>query len=528
MKPGRNDPCPCGSGKKYKKCCQKKSGGNPSAPASIKAAPPTAAECNQLVALLNAGHYVELERLAYHWVEQYPETGFVWKVLGAALQAQGKDELSAKQKAAEFLPDDADAHYNLGNTLNKLGQLEGAVASYHRALEIKPDYAEAHNNAGNALKNLGRLDAAAASYRRALEIKPDYIEARLNLAQAGKVKAGDENLAALAGLAEAARIDAVPLPVKNAVFLHFALGKCYDDIGDHEKAFPHFIEGCRLKRATFDYDPNPNTQYVASIMRNFDAELMDRLRGGGVTSSLSIFVLGMPRSGTTLTEQIIASHPQVYGAGELPDLMEIMRRDVGGGRVFPNNLHLLDQGRLAAMGAEYVSRLQRRAPEMRHITDKMPSNFYAVGPIHLMLPNARIIHVRRNPVDTCLSCFTQLFVSEHKFTYDLAELGRYYIDYFHLMQHWREVLPTGAFLDVQYEDIVADKEGQARRIIEYCGLEWNDACLDFHKTKRAVHTASAVQVRQPMYQSSVERWRKYERFLGPLLDALGDIAPQRG
>jgi hypothetical protein len=249
------------------------------------------------------------------------------------------------------------------------------------------------------------------------------------------------------------------------------------------------------------------------------------LRGGGDSSRLPIFVLGMPRSGTTLTEQIIASHPQVHGAGELPYLMEIARRDIGSGSVFPNNLHSLDRMKLTAMAAEYVTRLQRRAPGMRHITDKMPSNFYAVGLIHLMLPNARIIHVKRNPVDTCLSCFTQPFSSEQNYTFDLAELGRYYVDYFRLMQHWREVLPTGAFLDVQYEDIVADKEVQARRIIEYCGLEWNDACLDFHKNKRAVQTASAVQVRQPIYQSSVERWRKYERFLGPLLDALGDVVP---
>ena len=157
----------------------------------------------------------------------------------------------------------------------------------------------------------------------------------------------------------------------------------------------------------------------------------------------------------------------------------------------------------------------------------MPANFLAVGLIHLMLPNAKIIHVNRNPVDTCLSCFTQLFKDGQEFTYDLAELGRYYVDYARLMEHWRKVLPDGAFLDVRYEDIVADQEAQSRRLIEYCGLEWDDACLDFYQSKRAVRTASMAQVRQPIYKSSVERWRPYEKFLGPLLDALGELAPSR-
>jgi hypothetical protein len=236
----------------------------------------------------------------------------------------------------------------------------------------------------------------------------------------------------------------------------------------------------------------------------------------------------MPRSGTTLTEQIIASHPDVHGAGELPDLMTIAQRDVAGmGAVFPNNIPALDQAGLGAWGADYVAGLHSRAPDAGRITDKMPANFLAIGLIHMMLPNAKIIHVNRNPVDTCLSCFMQLFSSRQEQIYDLAELGRYYVDYARLMGHWRSVLPAGAFLDVQYEDIVADQETQARRMIAFCGLDWNDACIDFHKSKRSIRTASVTQVRQPIYKSSVERWRPYEKFLGPLLDALGDLAPQR-
>ncbi len=557
MKPGRNDPCPCGSGKKFKKCCQ----ANAVAPNGSKhRAAPDPAELNQLVALFNAGRYQELESGARALVGRYTDSGLGWKILGAALQIQGKDSLHALHKAAELLPGDAVTHYNLGNILHERGRLNEAEASYRRALQvvpdgadvhvnlgktlqdmgrtgeaeasyrralrIKPDHAEAHNNLGETLMESGRLDEAEASLRRALQIRPDYIKVRLSLASVRKVKADDENLAALLAAEEAARNSATSLHGEDAMCLHFALGKSYGDLGDPEKAFPHFLEGNRLKRATFDYRPERVAKHFAAIMRNFDAATPDRLRGGGDPSTLPIFVLGMPRSGTTLVEQIIASHPDVHGAGELPDLTAILQQEVAGA-VFPHNLHALEPEHLAAWGAAYVAGLQRRAPEARRITDKMPANFLALGLIHLMLPKAKIIHVKRNPADTCLSCFTTLFSHGQHHTYDLAELGRYYADYERLMEYWRRVLPDGAFLEVQYEDVVADQEAQARRIIDYCGLVWNDACIDFHKNGRAVSTASMAQVRQPIYKSSVDRWRPYGKFLGPLFDALGDLAPVR-
>jgi hypothetical protein len=250
------------------------------------------------------------------------------------------------------------------------------------------------------------------------------------------------------------------------------------------------------------------------------------LRGGGNLSDLPIFVLGMPRSGTTLVEQIIASHPDVHGAGELLDLQSITRRVVSGTGGFPGNILALDSVAMNKWADDYVAGLRKHSPDARYITDKMPNNFWFVGLIHLMLPNARIIHVKRNPVDTCLSCFTKLFSGTLNQTYDLSELGRYYVDYSRLMDHWRKVLPAGAFLDVQYEDVIADQETEARRMIDFCGLDWNDACIDFYKNKRSVGTASVTQVRRPIYKSSVERWRHYEKFLGPLLDTLGDLAPK--
>jgi len=459
-------------------------------------------------------------------VERYPDFGIGWKLLSASLLMQDKDALLALQQATKLLPEEAELHNNLGHALTKHGRESEAEAGFRRALRIKPDYTDALFNLSGSLMDQGRLDEAEVSYRQLRAIKSNFAEASLAIALARKVKADGENLAALIASEEAARSSARLLSDKEEMFLHFALGKSYGDIGDHEKAFPHFLDGCRLKRATFDYDPDETTRYFDSIMRNFDAATIDGLRGGGDPSSLPIFVLGMPRSGTTLIEQIIASHPDIHGAGELPGLPAIVRSEIAG-TAFPDNVRLLDQARLTAWGAEYVSGLQQRAPDARRITDKMPANFLALGLIHLMLPNAKIVHVKRNPADTCLSCFTQLFKSGQEFTYDLAELGRYYADYVRLMEHWRKVLPDGAFLDVQYEDIVADQKTQARRLIEYCGLEWNDACLDFHRDKRVVRTASMAQVRQPIYLSSVERWRPYEKFLGPLFDVLGELAPER-
>jgi len=235
-------------------------------------------------------------------------------------------------------------------------------------------------------------------------------------------------------------------------------------------------------------------------------------------------VLGMPRSGTTLVEQIIASHPMVYGAGELHafnDIILSVRGPNGNPLPFPEFVPALDASALKQFGARYVESVRKLAPRGLRFTDKMPSNFYFVGLIHLALPNAKIIHTVRDPVDTCISCFTKLFSAEQNHTYDLGELGRYYKRYEALMAHWRRVLPRGRILDVRYEEVIDDLERQARRIISHCGLAWDEHCLSFHETKRPVRTASATQVRQPIYKSAVGRWRVYEEHLGPLLSSLG-------
>jgi len=239
---------------------------------------------------------------------------------------------------------------------------------------------------------------------------------------------------------------------------------------------------------------------------------------------MPIFVLGMPRSGTTLVEQIIASHPMVHGAGELQKLNDVILtfREPNGKTIpFPEFVPALDAAALKQIGARYVMSVRKLAPTNERVTDKMPSNYYFVGLIHLALPNSKIIHVVRDPIDTCFSCFRKLFVSGQNHTYDLGELGRYYRRYEVLMAHWRRVLPRDRILHVRYEEVIADLEGQARRIISHCGLPWDDRCLSFHEMIRPVRTASATQVRQPIYKNAIGRWRVYEEQIEPLLSALG-------
>ena len=428
------------------------------------------------------------------------------------------------RRALEIAPERAESYCLLGNIYSEKGFPELANEAFDKALVLDNSLPGIHLGKGQLLMQLGELDAAEGSFREATRLDPKGIAGRLSLAQLKKTEANDDNMKAL--LVEAEQLDT--MPELKAMSLHFALGKVYDDIGQVDLAFPHFMEGCRLKRKRFVYDQKENDQTLNNIRAFFTEETLGRLRGAGDPSALPIFVLGMPRSGTTLTETIIACHPDVHGAGELPDLLGLAHHplDTSTER-YPMSLQGLTREDLTALGTRYVQGLQERNLDARRITDKMPANFFAVGLIHLMLPNARIIHMNRNPLDTCLSCFSRLFNHGQHHTYHLTELGLYYRNYSKLMNHWREVLPEGAFLDLQYEELVSDNETQTRKLIDYCGLEWNDACLESHKQKRSIRTASVTQVRQPVYSSSVDRWKRYEKFLGPLIDALGDLAPTK-
>ncbi|MET0499015.1 MAG: sulfotransferase [Steroidobacteraceae bacterium] len=434
------------------------------------------------------------------------------------------DAVAFLEQSLDSQPERVGAWCVLASVYMESADLALAEAAYERALAIDPDSSEAFNGLGNLRLEEGRMADAQRLLERAIVVDPTNLAARFHLTQARKVTADDPNLAALQELLP----NAADMPDGRCISLHYALGKSYDDLQEWDRAFPHFLEGARLKRAKIQYEADLDAARVQRVISLTGASALQRLRGAGDSSELPIFVLGMPRSGTTLTEQIVASHRDVHGAGEVRDLMQTLHQQFPASEPpFPENLALLTKKNMSAWGAAYVSRLRARAPEARRITDKMPANYILLGIIPLVLPNARIIHVKRSPVDTCVSCFTRLFNRHQEATYDLLELGRHYANYARLMQHWRAVMPAGSFIEVQYEDIVDDVEAQARRLVEWLGLPWDEACLDFHKTQRPVRTASVTQVRQPIYRHSLARWKHYERYLEPLIEGLAEFAPTR-
>ena len=363
-------------------------------------------------------------------------------------------------------------------------------------------------------------------FGRAIEAKRDFAEAHFNRSEIMTFHGGDAELNSLEMLARTQNLDS-----NKAHYLHFALAKALEDTGDFARAFQFLKMGNNLKRRQIRYDEPGTLGMLERISKVFDRALLQRLGGQGHPSPTPVFVLGMPRSGSTLIEQILASHPQVHGAGELNHIEKAanMAVPLGGDLIpYPECVAAFDPASLARIGRAYIDSLPAVAQGKIRIIDKAPGNFMHIGLIRLILPNARIIHTTRNPVDTCLSCYSKLFSSGLYFTYDLEELGRFYRGYRKLMSHWRRELPPGAMHEVSYEEVVRDLEGQARRIIDYCGLPWDGRCIEFHKTVRTVKTASAVQVRKPLFNSSIERWRKHASELAPLLRELGDIASENG
>jgi tetratricopeptide (TPR) repeat protein len=426
------------------------------------------------------------------------------------------------QRALALAPDDAEAINAMGLVRYEQQRGEEAMALFGRALTLKPDLADTHNNVGTILKEEGKLAEAREHFIRAIEIDPRESAYYFNLADAKKFATGDPHLAAMEGLAR----DSASLSTSAQTRLNFALAKAYDDLGRLGDAFRCMNAGNALKRQRVKYDEALMLEQFGRIRATFDRTLL-RKKARGFRSDVPVFVLGMPRSGTTLIEQILASHPAVHGAGELTDFSRLANEifDAKGNiRRYPEDMAKRTGKDLIGLGEAYVARLRALSPDAPRVTDKMPANFLYIGLIHLALPQARIIHVRRDPRDTCLSCYSKLFSAPQDFTYDLAELGRYYRQYDRLMTHWRKALPPGRMLEVRYEDVIDDLETWARRIVDHCGLDWDPACIAFHETRRPVRTASASQVRQPIYRTSEGRWRKYGADLEPLIAALGDIA----
>ena len=401
-------------------------------------------------------------------------------------------------------------HNNLSLALNGLGRQNEAIIHLRLTAEAMPDNSKVWMNLGNTALEIGNTDEAARAYARAIDLCPDDGSYHRSLSVVHRYTSDDPHLIMMEELLPQAETWE-PL---NRMQLDFALGKAYDELGRFDDAMTHFLRGNAIKRSTTPYNEATTLGVLDAMEQTITPDFLREHGGNGDFSDRPIFIVGMPRSGTTLVEQIISSLPGVMGMGELMDFQNC----VSGAGQFPASGPTKTW--FDGLGRAYIRGFGKVSPQFIRIIDKMPSNFIYAGLIHLSLPNARIIHLHRDPIDTCLSCFSRLFSGDQPFSYDLAELGRYYRRYERLMVHWRTILPDDAFLDVSYENLVSDFEPEARRLVAFCGLDWNDTCLDFHKTNRSVKTASAAQVRQPLYTSSVGRHQHYAPYLGPLLSAL--------
>ncbi|MBV8636163.1 MAG: tetratricopeptide repeat protein, partial [Burkholderiaceae bacterium] len=448
-----------------------------------------------------------------------------------------KDALDSFAHAHDLAPDMPEVLCSLGNIMREHGRLDEAAAFCRRAIAAQPDFAEAYVNLGLVQRRQGLIAAAQESCRAALAIDPELLGAielaahleadcgRFEEAEAGfrhavaLVPQAAQSWAGIAGVRKMSRDDAAwragvdrlleqGLVPRKEASLRFALGKYHDDIGEYDCAFGQYRLANELTKCYMEsYEPETEDAECAELIQTYNAAWSARAHSGANEAEHPVFVIGMPRSGTSLAEQIIASHPAAFGAGELPfwnvagSAFEAVEKD--------------DPASLATLAQRYLHALRDFPREMR-VVDKMPANYKYVGLIHAAFPNARFIHMQRNPVDTCLSIYFQHFHTSHTYANDLDHLVHHYASYRRLMAHWRAVLPEQVLLDVPYESLVRDQEGWSRKMIEFLGLTWDERCLAFHECRRPVSTASNWQVRQKMNASSVERWRRYAAHIGPL------------
>lgn len=468
------------------------------------------------------GAYADAESLFRNALSIMP--GFAEPRMGLAtvLFRQGRAEEAVAELRRILSSDPANeaATRQFANILGHLGRYEEALTAYERFLTAAEGSDMVRVGYGHMLKTVGRAEEAVAAYRAVLSRNPAHGEVWWSLANLKTMAFGDDDI----GRMRAALADPGGSSQDDRIHIHFALGKALEDAEEAESAFAHYAEGNRLVRSVLPHDADAFSAEVSRAIATMTPELFAALGGQGHPDTAPIFILGMPRAGSTLIEQILSSHSRVEGTAELPYISEIARELIAAAwQPYPELLAALDGERLKRLGQQYVERAQlHRSADRPHFIDKMPNNWFDIGLIHLILPNAKIIDARRNPLDCCFSNFKQHFVRGQAFSYSLADMGRYYRDYVRLMDHVDRVLP-GRVHRMVHEDLIADPEREIRRMLAALDLPFEEACLRFHENARPVRTASSEQVRRPINRDGVERWRAYEPWLGPLRDALGDL-----
>jgi len=464
------------------------------------------------------------------------DPGFVPAIvnLGKGYNALGqyKESVPVLERAISITPDFMDAYTELANAYGELGQIDEALVILDKALKVRPSAIMLLNQKAHLLTIFGKLEEAVSLHRQILHHAPNNLGSLTAIARSKKFETYDDDMKNMERIyksipdvdySKVLKGEAENEGYEDAKMnLAMALAKAFEAIKDYEKSFFYYKEGNRLKRKNYFYHQADDFREFDLRKELFTPALLAKFKGAGHPDKTPIFIVGMPRSGTTLLEQVFHSHRDVFGAGELGFMPQLVREQFKDMRTFEDKLKAgeVTNQTFRDMGAAYLEKVREIEPDSPFITDKMPHNFVQVGFIKLALPNAKIIHSYRNPIDNAFAIFKQIFANDgHQYGYDLVELGQYHNQYRELMAHWNSIFP-GQILENRYEDIVADLEKQTRKVLDFCGLDWDPNCLNFHESERAVRTASVAQVRQPIYSGSVEKWRKYEAQLQPLIRVL--------
>jgi len=468
--------------------------------------------------LKEAGRLEEAIRYYNQFLTIHPDNADAHISLGSALRLHGNLDASINslKKGLAINPESSVGYNNLGNVLGEQGKLNDAISAYTKAININPGNVDAIYNLGFSLRQTGRTDDAIKAYRQALTIKPDNALIYQALTAAGKFTVQDDDIKKMQVL-----LNNDTTSQTDRMLLCFALGKAFEDLKEYNTSFDYILTANKIKRDSLNYDLNVDKNFMQSLIKIFDKTFFANRASYGINDKMPVFILGMPRSGTTLAEQILSSHPQVFGAGEISDIVNIILNENPKitGKTFPEIIPTLEKNEVRHLAETYLTKIRSLAENEILVSNKMPSNFLFIGMIRLMFPGAKIIHCKRDPADTCLSCFKNYFPNGQEFSYDLSELGKYYTFYQQLMNHWHATLP-GYIYDLNYEDLIIDQENQTQRLLHFCELPWDDACLSFHNSSRAIRTVSIEQARKPIYKSSIQGWKRYKNQLAPLLKEL--------
>ncbi|MDC0088532.1 sulfotransferase [Porticoccaceae bacterium] len=471
------------------------------------------------------------EEMARGLIRKMPERPKWWLKLAASLSRQDQ-MLEAEEAARQVLKIDRDpseGRMMLGAIYSKDNRFADALAQYDMVLEQRPDYVAALSQKATALKTLGHQQQAIDAYQRCLELEPTFAEAAWSLSNLKTYRFSDSEVEGMQAILAAERLAEKSLADKAIVQFNYALGKAYEQRQDWDQAFACYAAGNAIQKQLVKWDADKFSQLVDNIIASFSTEFVAAQTAIACPDPAPIFVLGLPRSGSTLQEQILASHSQVEGTRELPYIPSLANHlhrppNAMASTAYPAAVTQLNGEQWRQLGEQFMQRAQRhRQTDAPFFIDKLPNNFLYVGLILMAMPKAKIINTQRNPIDNCFGCFKQLWAEGQNFTYDLVDLGRYYRDYYRLMNHWQQVFPEQIY-SVNYEAVVADLETNIEALLTYCGLPMEQQCLRFHETQRAVNTASSEQVRQPLYASAVAYWKHFDAHLQPLKDALGDLA----